>query len=294
MKVLRIGSSGEEVKKLQQLLQKAGYTVVVNSTFDIVTEDAVEAFQKNAGLTVDGVVGNMTWTKLEGQATLTPKYTINSTKFVLPTKNYYAEVHPKKAIVLHHTNGHVITKTGAPSMNHFSWWASRDLHVATAYSIDYAGNIYEHFDPQYWAYHLGIGGKLAFLDKQSIGVEITNEGGMKLEDGKYYWATGTFENPIWIPYARTNDQPIHVEGGWRGYEWYAPYSQAQIDATEFLIKYLCKKFNISSNFLASNEYNKDILLDQFRGIYNHANVRKDGKWDLSPAWPFEDFKAKIK
>jgi N-acetyl-anhydromuramyl-L-alanine amidase AmpD len=304
MDVLKIGSRGEDVKKLQQLLVKAGYSVTVNSNFDLITEDAVEAFQKKNQLTPDGIVGNITWTKLENEKLVRPSFVINSTKFVLPTKNYFQEIQKKVSICLHHTAGWTIQKNSSAnlaSMNHFNWWTSRDLHVSTAYSIDYYGNIYEHFDPKYWAYHLGIGGKLAFLDKQSIGIEMCNEGAMKKVDGKFYWITNADKDgdgvldEILVPYNRMenglNDLPVHVEGGWRGYEYYAPYSQAQIDAILFLCKYLIDKFGISKNFITNNEYDKSVLLG-YNGIFNHANCRKD-KYDLSPAFPFIDFKNKL-
>lgn len=307
MEVLRIGSRGDSVKRLQQLLVKAGYNVSVDGIFGNGTEDVVQDFQKKNNLTADGIVGKITWTKLEGNILNDDAFIINKTKFVLPTKNYYQAIHTKKSIVLHHTAGWVIQKNSTKnlaSMNHFNWWTSRDLHVSTAYSIDYYGNIYEHFDPKYWSYHLGIGGKLAYLDRESIGIEICNEGAMrKKSDGKFYWVSNGDTNgdgildEILIPYNRLdnglNDQPVHVQGGWRGYEYYAPYSQAQVDAALFLTKYLCDKFSIPRNFIEHNNYHKEILLDKYKGIYNHANVRKDGKWDLSPAWPFSDFKNKL-
>lgn len=292
MDVLRIGSRGESVKKLQTLLNKLENSLLVDGVFGDTTEDAVIEFQKKNQLTADGIVGAVTWAKMEGTATNTQANVINKSKYVLPTKNYFQEVYPKKQIVWHHTAGHVITKnsaTNAASMNHFNWWASRDLHVSTAYSIDYYGNIYEHFDPKYWAYHLGIGGKLKFLDQQSIGIEITNEGPLKLVDDKFYWLDN-------IPYIRNtnglNDEPFHFPEGWRGHEYFAPYSQAQVDAAIWLGDYLSRKFNIERNVIEDFDYHVDILLGKYNGHYNHSNVRKD-KTDLSPAFPIKDFKKKL-
>lgn len=61
MTTLRYGSRGDDVRKLQQLLN-AGLTV--DGIFGINTQKAVKAFQKAHGLTVDGIVGLKTWTAL--------------------------------------------------------------------------------------------------------------------------------------------------------------------------------------------------------------------------------------
>lgn len=52
------------VKKLERRLRKLGYNVKVDGNFGIVTRSAVENFQKNKGLKVDGIVGKKTWVAL--------------------------------------------------------------------------------------------------------------------------------------------------------------------------------------------------------------------------------------
>lgn len=67
MPTLRKGSSGTEVKELQVLLIKAGYSCGKYGTdgrFGDSTLEAVKAFQADRGLTVDGVVGAKTWEEL--------------------------------------------------------------------------------------------------------------------------------------------------------------------------------------------------------------------------------------
>lgn len=64
---LRTGSSGEDVKELQTLLIKAGYSCGkfgADGKFGNSTLEAVKAFQADRGLAVDGVVGTKTWTEL--------------------------------------------------------------------------------------------------------------------------------------------------------------------------------------------------------------------------------------
>ena len=67
-KTIRKGNKGELVKKCQQLLQKHGYDLGIcgiDGDFGVATEKAVKKFQKDNGLTADGVVGAKTWEALE-------------------------------------------------------------------------------------------------------------------------------------------------------------------------------------------------------------------------------------
>ena len=59
MNIIKLGSRGDDVKVLQQKLNLA-----VDGIFGPLTQEAVKEFQKNNGLTVDGIVGTNTWTKL--------------------------------------------------------------------------------------------------------------------------------------------------------------------------------------------------------------------------------------
>jgi len=60
--VLRKGSEGLPVRRLQKRMQLAGFEIPeVNGRFGAKTEAAVKALQKQAGLTADGVVGPKTW-----------------------------------------------------------------------------------------------------------------------------------------------------------------------------------------------------------------------------------------
>lgn len=57
--LLQAGMNGEEIEKFQHMMQ-----IVESSKFDENTEAAVRAFQLKYGLTVDGIVGNETWSTL--------------------------------------------------------------------------------------------------------------------------------------------------------------------------------------------------------------------------------------
>ena len=72
--VLRIGASGTAVRELQfYLYLMSAYessipAIAIDGRFGTSTEAAVRAYQRFAGLTVDGVVGRATWNSLYGKA----------------------------------------------------------------------------------------------------------------------------------------------------------------------------------------------------------------------------------
>lgn len=64
-KVIKLGAEGIDVKKIQQLLAKAGSTIKPNGVFGIGMLSAVKAFQKRNNIKVTGVVDAATFKKLE-------------------------------------------------------------------------------------------------------------------------------------------------------------------------------------------------------------------------------------
>lgn len=63
--ILRYGSSGSDVRYLQEKLNQLGFSLVVNGKFGIGTEGAVKEFQFDHSLTTDGIVVPSTWQALE-------------------------------------------------------------------------------------------------------------------------------------------------------------------------------------------------------------------------------------
>lgn len=64
--VLRNGMKGESVRVVQDLLNAYGYILVADGSFGPKTQNAVECYQEDVGLTPDGVCGQATWSKLLG------------------------------------------------------------------------------------------------------------------------------------------------------------------------------------------------------------------------------------
>ncbi len=61
--LLKVGSKGDDVKKLQEKLGLAA-----DGSFGTGTEKAVKEWQSKNGLTADGIVGEGTWSKMMGVA----------------------------------------------------------------------------------------------------------------------------------------------------------------------------------------------------------------------------------
>lgn len=64
-RLLKVGSYGNDVKWLQEMLNFRGYGLVVDGQFGSATKKAVEDFQKKNKLSVDGIVGPVTIRQLK-------------------------------------------------------------------------------------------------------------------------------------------------------------------------------------------------------------------------------------
>lgn len=66
MRVLKLGMRGSDVMEIQALLSKIGYNPgAIDGVFGSQTKQAVMAFQRNYGLTADGIIGATTYRYLE-------------------------------------------------------------------------------------------------------------------------------------------------------------------------------------------------------------------------------------
>lgn len=65
---LQYGASGDEVKKLQTQLNNKGYNLAVDGVWGDKTDAAVRKYQKDNGLTADGIAGDITWGHLLGNS----------------------------------------------------------------------------------------------------------------------------------------------------------------------------------------------------------------------------------
>ena len=58
--IYKMGSRGESVKRIQQALCKAGYQMICDGIYGVITRDAVMEFQRKHHLVSDGIVGPAT------------------------------------------------------------------------------------------------------------------------------------------------------------------------------------------------------------------------------------------
>jgi hypothetical protein len=64
--VLQKGAKGDEVRAMQNLLIANGYSIVADGSFGAKTMNALECYQEDEGLEVDGSCGKATWSRLLG------------------------------------------------------------------------------------------------------------------------------------------------------------------------------------------------------------------------------------
>ena len=219
------------------------------------------------------------------------EYNFPVTRLTLPSKEYVEEKTQKKMIMLHHSAGWDNVR------GMFEDWANRPGRVATALGLNDEGQIFEAFDPWYWAYHIYIrsrGNKLPehllyykesaskaiYLEKITVGIEIANFGPLKYRNGVYYaWPNdyGTRGKGVEIPEDKVYDFGVPF----RGHRFYERYTDSEVGALKVLLKELGAEFNIPM------EINGDIFdvnqnfFEEKPGIYTHCSARTD-KTDVVP------------
>jgi len=185
---------------------------------------------------------------------------------LLADNQYFKSIQPKKQIVIHHTAG------SGNAKNVIHGWNFNAVEVGTAYVIDSIGDIYKAFEPQYWAYHLGLKSANNIpLNKQSIGIEVCNWGQLIEKDGKYY----NYVNKE-VPANEVVKLPK-----FRGYEYYHAYNTKQIQALKELLLFLGEKFNIDLTYNSDMWDISQNALSGKNGLYTHVSYRSD-KNDMNP------------
>lgn len=81
--LLSKGARGKDVIRLQEALNAAGYSVAVDGIFGKDTRSTVMLLQRDGGIEVDGIVGEMTWALLDKVATGV-RYTVTITGVIEP------------------------------------------------------------------------------------------------------------------------------------------------------------------------------------------------------------------
>ena len=175
---------------------------------------------------------------------------------LLDDNQYFKEKQFKNQIIIHHTAG------GGNAVNTIHGWNFNTERVGTAYVIDSLGVIYKAFEPQYWAYHIGLKtGSNLLLNKSSIGIEICNWGQLIFKNGKYF----NYVNKE-VPANEVIKLPK-----FRGFEYYHKYNDAQLASLKSLILELSKTFSIHTKY---NDKMFDTCVEALtgaNGIYTHVS-----------------------
>jgi N-acetyl-anhydromuramyl-L-alanine amidase AmpD len=200
---------------------------------------------------------------------------IDKTTYQLPATQYYQEEHHKNLIVLHFTSGS--TASGA-----YQDWVTTPVRVGTSFLVDRSGVVYETFDPRYWAYHLGIASKAGSShDQRSIGIEIVNFGPLKLVGNTLYSWPNNYRNRF-CDLSETNR---YVRKAYRGFEYYAAFTEEQKQVVPELVKHISTTFNIPRTLPPADKREVSDLgfSTKWNGIATHQMFRSD-KFDIGPAW----------
>lgn len=186
---------------------------------------------------------------------------------------FYKDVIRKEKIWVHGTAG-ILTGD--------LWTLSQsNNHVSVAYTIARDGTIYQLFDDRGWAYHLGglSSAPNKHWSQHSVAIELSNLGPLvesKSDPNILVDAYGK-------DYCTKFDTQFYGAVNYRGYKFFASYTDAQYAALNGLIKNLCEKHKIKFSKIAAEK-----AYDWFPGtpqetVISHVNVRKD-KFDLPPVF----------
>jgi N-acetyl-anhydromuramyl-L-alanine amidase AmpD len=194
------------------------------------------------------------------------------------TGYYREEKFKKERIVLHHTVGNIAGDIGSLTSR------KRGL-VSVPFVIARDGTVYRLHNPSFWSNHLGlaaVGNPENDQDKMTIGIELSNYGAlvpilgnMETVYSRQLDGAGVAKIDVYCSQAERQAY-IKSEKVYRGYQYFATFTNAQYNSLILLLRYLTLKYGIARNFLPeSTRY--DIVQDvlEFSGIVSHVNYRAD-------------------
>jgi hypothetical protein len=300
--ILKLGSTGSEVKKLQQFLN-----IEDDGDFGQNTETAVKVWQKAHGLLDDGVVGPKTWAVMaiattDISETLDHAVEFNDTDSFLPEGEYLKANLPKHWMFLHHTAG-----WNNPFGTVSCWANDKRGPVATEFvlggqsikgnDVQYDGKLIHVFPAGSYGWHLGTGNSV--MHRESVAVEICSFG--QLTKGGYFKYVDNTN--VWIPLKPNSfytyvgveaeeSQILTLSKKFKGYQSWHRYSDKQITALQELIKDVAERDSIDMRKGLIEQIklkgvwpafeNCDVnLAAKTPGLWTHANVL-NSKVDMFP------------
>lgn len=204
------------------------------------------------------------------------------------TGYFYNQRYTKKKVVLHFTVGHL-------KGDLLSLTSESRGHVSTAFVVARDGMVYQLFSSAAWSYHLGrsaLGGN-GNQSKISIGIEISNYGPLVKKGNELHTAYSKAADPrrskddVYCTMDDT-DQYIKLPKKYRGYQYFANYTNEQYHAIIVLLRYLTNTYEIPRKFVdEANRFSTTRAGSaDFEGITSHVNFRTD-KFDIGPAFDWD-------
>ncbi len=198
---------------------------------------------------------------------------------------YFKGPTPKSYIFYHHTSG-----WSNPFNTRNDWNTDSRGKIGTEYIIGGMdprtgdetndGIIVRCFNSENYAYHLGAVD--SYMHSHSVGIELCNIGFLTKRGSNFYTYTGAKVNPKYV---------TELSVPFRGYKYWASYSDAQLDSLHALTIQIANQHSINLEIglkdrinkigAAAFEYYDDAKNGKIKGLLSHTNVRKD-KTDVYP------------
>jgi len=297
MKLLKDGSIGYDVEKLQTLLK-----IKVDGVFGPMTKNTVIKFQLSRDLKPDGIVGENTWMLLltnngnlikdiDQDTDITMQYFNTSFDQIIHKyyldKGQYVDKDPTRNnqyFFLHHTAG-----GPNPYACIDNWNRDTRGRIATEFVLggqdyktgdaEYDGIIVQSFPEGGYGWHLGRTGS-GYMNRNSVGLEICSIGYLDNEYRSY------------VNKKAKADQVITLSDVFKNKQYWHKYSDKQIEEVEKLIKYISERDQIDMRVglqqwikkqgpIKAFGFQEDAYLGRVKGLLSHTNVRKD-KMDVYP------------
>lgn len=243
--VLKLGSTGEDIRRLQVFLG-----LVSDGIFGLVTEKAVMEWQRVHGLVVDGIVGNRTWGMMGIATTDVSEVSLVDGDFVihpfyLSAGQYFSGPYPKDWVFMHHTAG-----WHSPYDTIRSWGSDNRGEVATEFVIGGQsvkggdnrsdGILVQSFPAGGYGWHLGTGRSTMHSD--SVGIELCNFGQLTMGgyyDRNYKWVSRSAGICYTYVGVEVDDsQVVTLAKSFRGFNMWHRYSDKQISILKDLLLYI--------------------------------------------------------
>jgi N-acetyl-anhydromuramyl-L-alanine amidase AmpD len=199
---------------------------------------------------------------------------IDTKKYKLSSKNYVPIDTEKKQIIIGNTHN--------DNMRHYIGWTTKLNGVykkTAAFTISKEGKIYQHFNPKFFGKYFGVNNG---LNEKSIVILLENYGYLFKNHKKNIFIT--WNGDIY------KEQDLMVEKRWRGYQFWANYTDKQLESVIKLVRFLCVRFNIPLSTIGHNT--KVSQLESFKGVLYKSNLETYYS-DPNPNLDYEMIKTKI-